>query len=264
MKRRNSVVLLAVLGASLAQAATRLTVMVVDTKTGKFVTDLKAEEFSVMNGKTEMRVESTQLNSGPIDVALLLDTSLVGEAVRPLAADLIAQLGAKEEMAVISFHSSADLIQDFTGSKDLLMRAVAGVKYGNEPKVLDALYATMNGGFEYAVNRRIALVLTAGLEGDSRMEEKDVIRLAQQSGVSIVPVYVSGEEQSMFENLARQTAGVSFHLRDLKVKQPGSIIFDAIRQNYAIMLAGDLESADKLKVTVRRPGKFFVSALPQE
>ena len=48
---------------------------------------------------------------------LLLDTSLVGGMVQPVAENLIAQIQPKEQMAVVSFHSSADLIQDFTSSQ---------------------------------------------------------------------------------------------------------------------------------------------------
>ena len=56
---------------------------------------------------------------------LLLDTSLMGQMVQPVAESLIRQLQPKEQMAVVAYHSSADLIQDFTSSRQLLSRAVA-------------------------------------------------------------------------------------------------------------------------------------------
>ncbi len=250
-----------------ALAATRITVGVIEPKTGKFVTGLKAEDFTVFDDKTPRKVESAEIETGPLDVLLLLDTSLVGAAVQPVAASLIGQLQDKDDMAVISVHSSADIVQEFTSSKELLSRAVQQVKYGNTPRLLDGLYAAIDGGFESAVYRKVVLLLTTGFEGNSRVEEKDVIRLARKNAVSIIPVYLSGSEKSMFEKLARQTGGVVFNLNQLRkegVNPPGARIFESLRQYYTVTVSGNLSLGEKLRVEVRSPQKLFVSALPQE
>src|SRR5262245_4656596 len=122
--------------ASSLLAVNRLSVTVVDAKSGKPLTDLKAEDFAVYEDKLVRKVEAAEFKTEPVDVMFLLDTSLVGATVRPLADDLIAQLAPKEQMAIVSFHSSADLIQDFTSSKQLLGRSINSVTYGNSPRVL--------------------------------------------------------------------------------------------------------------------------------
>ncbi len=248
-------------------ASTKVLVTVVEQKSGSPVTGLKAEDFTVLDDKTPRQVESAEYTSAILDVVLLLDTSLVGPMVQPLAEDLIAQLQPKEQMAVVSFHSSADLIQDFTSSKDLLQRAVRQVKYGNEPHVLDALYATVDGGFQNSTFRRVILLATAGLEGSSRVRESEVVRLARRNGVSIFVVYVVGYERSMFEMLARETGGASFRLKDMKkasVEPPGPRIFDVLRAHYTLTLAGNLSLGEKVKVEIKRPEKLFASVLPLE
>ena len=110
----------------------------------------------------------------------------------PLAGAFVNDLGEKEQMAIVSYHDSADLIQDFTSSKQLLFQALNQVKYGNNPRVLDALYAAIDGGFTSSAGRRIIVVLSAGIEGFSRVTEAEVLRLAREKGVSIFPVYVIG------------------------------------------------------------------------
>src|SRR5690349_14200423 len=105
--------------------ATRILVTVVDPKSGVVVPNLNAADFSVLDDKTPRAVEGAEFTHATLlDIMMLMDTSLVGEMVRPVATNLIAQLEAKEQMALVAFHSSADLLQDFTSSKQLLSRAV--------------------------------------------------------------------------------------------------------------------------------------------
>lgn len=250
-----------------ARPATKLLVTVVEQKSGKPVSDLKAEDFKVLDDRTPRRVEAAEFSQGQMDVMLLLDTSLLGEMVQPLADNLILQLQPKEQMAIVSFHSSADLVQDFTSSRELLRRSIAGIKYGNTPKVLDALYAAVDGGFQGSSFRRVLVLVTTGVEGYSRVSEREVIRLAQRNGVSIYPAYMMGYERSMFESLARQTGGASFNVRDMRKSMdgpPGARIFEVMRSHYTLTLSGNLSLGDKLKIEVARPGKLLVSVLALE
>jgi VWFA-related protein len=257
-------VLLAVLPAA---AQTKLLLTVVDKKTGEPVTDLKASEIAVFADKTPRRVEGCEYAAGLIDVMLLLDTSLIGEMVQPFAGDLISQLAPKEQMAIVSFHSSADLIQDFTSSKQLLMRAVEEVKYGNSPHVLDAIYAAANEGFEHSSFRRVVLLLTTGVDAPSRVKEREVVRLCRRNGVSIYPVYMLGYGRSLFEKLAEQTGGAPFNIRELSKNvsgSPAARIFEVVRGRYTLTLSGNLSLGEKVKVEVKRRRKMLVSYLPLE
>ncbi len=253
-----------------AAASTRIVVTVVEPKSGKPVLGLQADDFSVLEDKSPKRVEKAEFVTPAVDVMLLLDTSLAGPAVAPLAANLIAQLGPKEQMALVAFHSSADLIQDFTSSRELLSRALGGVKFGNTPHVLDAVYAAIDSGFGNSGFRRAIVLLTAGIEGDSRVRERDVVGLARRNGVSIFPVYVAGRERAMFELLARQTGGASFNMRDMQkasgkeaAAQPGPAIFEVLRAHYLLTVPGNLSLGEKIRVEVKRTDKLFVSALPE-
>ena len=248
-------------------ASTKVLVTVVEQKSGRPVADLKAQDFTLIEDKSARQVESAEYGNSILDVVLLLDTSLVGPMVQPMAENFITQLQPKEQMAVVSFHSSADLIQDFTSSKEILRRSVAQVKYGNTPRVLDGLYATIEGGFQNSSFRRVILMLTAGMEGSSRVNEKEVIRLARRNGVSIFIVYVIGYERSMFETLARSTGGASFNLKDMKKTSdslPGPRIFEVLRSHYTLTVAGNLSLGEKVKVEIKRPERLFASVLPLE
>jgi len=196
-----------------------------------------------------------------------MDTSLMGAMVQPMAENLIAQLQPKDQMAVVSVHSSADMIQDFTSSHELLIRSVSQVKYGNTPKLLDGLYATLDGGFQHTTFRRVVILLTAGVEGNSRLNENEVIRLARRNGVSIFVVYVIGFEKYLFDLLAKQTGGTSYNLKDMRKSTegpPGPVIFEGLRSYYTLTVSGDQAFGEKIKVEVKRPEKVWTSALPVE
>ena len=258
--------LLALLFAALpVLSSTKILVTVIEKKSGKPVLGLKSGDFTVLNDGAPRSVEAAEYSAGLMDVMLLLDTSLLGGIVQPVAENLVAQLEPKEQMAVVAFHSAADLIQDFTSSQELIRRAIGSVKYGNTPRLLDALFAVINDGFENATFRRVIILLTAGLEGPSRVSEREVLRLARRSGVSIYPVYVAGQERGLFEKLAGQTGGASFSLGDMRKASkdpPGPRIFEVVRSHYTLTVSGNLALGDRVKVEVKRPEKLLVSGLP--
>jgi VWFA-related protein len=258
--------LLALFLASLSGlAATKVIVTVVEQKTAKPVSGLQAADFSVLDDKTPKRVESVEPLSGPVDVMLLVDSSLVGPSVQPLAADLIDQLAEKQQMALVAFDASVNLIQDFTSSRDTLKRALSNVKFGNSPYLLDALFAAIEGGFHASTFRRAIVLLTSGFEGPSRMQERDVVRLARRNGVSIFPVYLVGAARGLLENLARQTGGATFNLGNMSRDRsgpPARRIFNVLGAGYTLSLTGNLSLGEKVKVEVKRPEKLQVSALP--
>jgi len=227
-----------------AVAQTRLLVSAVDARTSRPIKNLQASEVIVTDDKTNRPVVELKPASGPADVMLLLDTGLAGPLVQPLAYDLIDQLDDPEQMTLVGYADSAELIEDFTSSKDRLKQAVAKVRYGNQPKVLDALAAAIGDGFEHATYRRAILLLTAGYEGRSATEERAVVKLARKGGVSIFPIYVMGVKRGLFEELARQTGGATFNLKDMARDATGKAaarIFDVVRNPYMVTLRGTAE-----------------------
>jgi hypothetical protein len=253
---------------SAAAQEIKLIATVVDQKTGEPVADLAARNFSVVDGKTPLRVDQAVFKTTSIDVMLLIDSSLVGEVVGSLAGAFVNELGEKEQMAIVSYHDSADLIQDFTSSKQLLFQSLNQIKYGNNPRVLDALYAAIEGGFTSSAGRRVAVVLSAGVEGNSRVTEAEVLRLARQRAVSIFPVYVLGVERGMFRRLSDNSGGADFASGKLKLKpaELSKLVFSVLRSHYELLVSGVSQTGDRVQVKIeeepKSKRKLRASALP--
>ncbi|MDR3717307.1 MAG: hypothetical protein P4K98_00795 [Bryobacteraceae bacterium] len=253
-----------------ALAQTRILMSAVEAKTGKPVHDLQASEIVITDEKVTRVVTGLTTPKETVDVMLLLDTGLAGPLVQQLGYDLIDQLAEPEAMAVVSYDDTAQLIQDFTSSRTLLKQSISKVRYGNQPKVLDALVAAIGDGFEHATYRRVILLLTAGYEGRSVTPERDVVTIARKNRVSIFPIYISGHMHGLFESLARQTGGATFDLMSMakdatrQSPKPAPLIFDAVRNPYLATIRGNGNLSERMKIEARRPEKIFLSALPVE
>lgn len=258
-------------GVVVAEAQDRkLMVTVYDGKTGEPIDGLRAANFNIVDDKVRLRVTGAVARTSLVDVMLLVDTSLLGQMVRPLGVAFVNSLGDKEQMAIVSFHDSADLIQDFTASRELLHRALEQVSYGNNPHVLDALYAAIDGGFQGMAGRRVIVLLSSGVEGRSRVSEGEILRLARQRGVSIFPVYVMGAERGMFRRLAAHSGGAYFAAKRLKLdpKPLSERVYSVLRGYYEVSIADAFTLGDRVKATIeglpKSKRKMRVSILPLE
>ena len=231
---------------------------------------LGAESFSIKDGSTPLRVDTVREPRGPVDILMLVDTSLVGEVVRPIAEALIEKLPEVETMAIVGFDEGAELLQDFTSGKQLLRKALDTVEYGNVPRVHDALFASIDSGFELSANRRAIVLLSGGAVAGSRTSETQVVERARAKRVSIYSVFVRNDARSLLRRFALRTGGAIFPARQLKL-DPGGLaerVLEAIRNPYELGVSGVYSLGDRIAVTVSEAGrsktKLTASALPLE
>lgn len=238
-------------------------IVTVSNQFGFPITGLKAEDFTVSVDKVVRSVQAARYQTDSlVDVVLLLDTSEVGARVRGeiehVARLFIDRLAEKEQMAIVGYASSADLVQDFTSSKALLKRAAAGLKYGNRPALLDSIYAVVDGAFERAAGRRVLVVIGSGLDWRNRVERKEVLQVARRNAVSIFAISFAGGGD--LEKLAEETAGDFYRGKELRqIQQVVENIMAAFRGHYELALPGPALDTGKLKVEVRGVDKARVS-----
>lgn len=262
-----------VLAAGLAAACgaaqqSRIISTVVDERTAETITDLPADRFLVKDGTTELRVLAAQQPATPVDIIALVDSSIVGDLVRPLAEALVTELGGGGQMALAQFDEGATLLQDFTSDKNLLHRALASIEYGNLPRLNDALYAVVDGGFGRGSNRKAIIALSGGVTAASRTPEGDVLQAARYASVSIYTVFARNDARGYLRRLALRTGGAPFAARRLRL-QPRELaakILKAVHHPYWLSAEGVFALGDQVSITVRQTAgskaKLTASALP--
>ncbi len=254
--------LAAAFASSLCAQQVALRVTAFDEKTGETVGGLASEHFTVIDNKRALRVESAKPAQGPVDVLLLVDASFVGEIVRPFVPAFIDRLEAGEQMALVSYRDSADLEQDFTADKPLLRRAAADVRYGNAPRIADAVFASLDSGFENSAGRRVVILLSAGVEGRSRSAQADVLSLAREKGVSIYAVFVNTTDRGLLRNLAMRSGGAYFHAKRFQSDPQAlsRLVFAAARGQYELTVSGARLLSRRVAVKVTRKSKRKLAA----
>ena len=136
--------------------------------------------------------------------------------------------------------------------------------------MLDALFATLDGGFENSTARRVVILLSAGVEGNSRTPEGEIHRLTRAKHVSLYPVFVIGAERGMFQRLADQSGGAFFAARKLKLdpRPLAERVYSVARGQYELEVSGVYTLGNRVEVMVqglpKTDGKIRATALVVE
>jgi VWFA-related protein len=232
-------------------------VFTVVDKDGKFVRDLKQDQFRVLDNKLPPRqmMNFAAQTDLPLHVGLLIDASnsirdrfqfekdaaseFLYEIVRPKA----------DRAFVLAFDETWDVTQDFTGDVDKLRTGVKVIKAGGGTAMWDSIYFAcrdklMKEPSTGAVRRAIILI-SDGEDNLSRVYRDEAIDMAQRAEVivytistSLVERHTKGDDD--LRKLADATGGRAFFPVKLDdVVAAFSDIQEELRSQYMISYRPD-------------------------
>ncbi|MGH9803433.1 MAG: VWA domain-containing protein [Blastocatellia bacterium] len=136
--------------------------------TGQFVTNLKAEDFAILEDGIAQPITSFTLKRLPVHVVLLIDTSSSVtrelEDFKAAALNFIAQLDPEDKICLIRFDDKVELVQDWTSNRNTLKRAMNRLGTGMFTKFNDALYLAAKEQLGKVTGRKAVIVLTDGID----------------------------------------------------------------------------------------------------
>jgi len=159
---------------------------------GQFVTDLKAEDFTIFEDGTQQPITSFALKRMPVHVVLLIDTSSSVtrelEDFKEAAWRFISRLDADDKVCLIRFDDVVELVQDWTVSRNALKRALNRLQTGMFTKFNEALYLAAHEQLGKVKGRKAIIVLTDGIDSNrgSVSQERAFRTLVEEEA----PVYV--------------------------------------------------------------------------
>jgi VWFA-related protein len=102
--------------------------LVLQKKTARVVGDLKETDFVILEDGTKQQITHFSQDSLPLSVLLLIDRGgcidPFGNEVRQAANEALARLKETDEVAVMTYHDDAELLQEFTRDRSEIAHAL--------------------------------------------------------------------------------------------------------------------------------------------
>jgi Ca-activated chloride channel family protein len=230
-----------------------LTVTVTDAS-GKYVTGLADSDFTVVEDGVQQPLSFFANDHIPLDVALVLDTSSSMRADLPLvqsaAIGLVRTLRDTDRGAVVEVKNTAGIPQPFTTDRGQIERAIVGLSASGSTALFDGVYVVLKE-FErqrlanQEVRRQVLVLLSDGMDTQSRLGFDDVMDAARRADVNIYVIALTGKAALMpriekdsetlraeynMGAIARESGGRTFFPKSAR-ELPG--IYTAIAQELA-------------------------------
>jgi Ca-activated chloride channel homolog len=236
-------------------------------KKGKFVTNLKKEDFRVLEDERNQTVTNFSSETDlPLTIALIIDTSgsirdklrFEQEAATEFFYSTLQR--GKDKALIISFDSGVDLIQDYTDNPEKLADSVRKIRAGGGTSLYDAIYLAVTQKLADQDGRRVVILITDGDDNSSRVSLTETLEAAQKNNVTIYAIstnstaYFGSKEQERGDKTLRkfadETGGKPFF--PLKIQDLANSfldIHDELRSQYQI---GYRPSNGRMDGTFRR------------
>jgi Ca-activated chloride channel family protein len=234
----------------------------VSDKKGHFVTDLKQNEFDVIENKKPQNILSFQGESElPLRLAVLIDTSnSIRERFKfqqEAATNFIdtAVRHGKDLAMLVSFDTSAELVSELTDDTEKLNRAIRNLRPGGGTALYDAIYFTaqkLSKEQPPEEFRRAIVVLSDGDDNQSRWTRDQALEMAQKADVVIYTISTNstGLEASgdkVLRYFAQETGGQTFTpFKVSDLDQSFENIANELRHQYIIVYRPEPFKADGL------------------
>jgi VWFA-related protein len=227
-------------------------ITVTDIK-GKFVTDLKEEDFKIYDeGKLQKISYFSRERNQPVVVGFLLDLSNASklhwknyqDSAIELALALIPDDDKRFSGYLITYGNEAELAVNTTGDASKITDKISKLKPGGGAALYDAIYTACTSRSlvkgEPLEPRRVIVVIGDGHDNASKKTLDEVVEIAQRNlvtiyGVSTVAFGFSAVGEKNLTRLAEETGGrVEYPLQGLYKDISGYLSTPSDEGNYAI------------------------------
>jgi Ca-activated chloride channel family protein len=223
---------------------------------GKYVDNLKAENFTVMEGGVEQKVSffshDTQAN---LSIGVLIDTSgsmrhKLQQALQTVREVSLA-LGPQDEMFVITFSDDVDIRQKFTKNPQDIQRTLTGIRSGGETAVYDALDVGMKEMQRAKNGKRILLLVSDGYDTRSKINMDQALDRLKRSQLQLYAIGIDDDDNDplvlrqpryhvylfMLGELTGASGGQTFRMytgRSYALDSIAAIILEEVHQQYTL------------------------------
>ena len=160
---------------------------------GKYIPDLRKEDFRVWEDGVEQRVAYFASTEKPFTVALLIDTSgstrFKLEEIQYAAIAFVDQLRADDRVMVVSFSDKIRVLAQPTSDRNVLRNAIRQTEPGSGTRLYDAVDQIINQQLNRIEGRKAIVLFTDGVDTTSKHATyESTVRDAEELDALIYPV----------------------------------------------------------------------------
>ena len=258
-------------------ADTRLVVChttVVD-KSGKLVTNLKQDAFTVAENDVKQDILLFKREDIPVSMGLIIDNSgsmrSKRSSVEAAALALVKDSNPEDEVFIVNFNDDAYIDnpnnKDFLTDIDQMREALTRIDSRGGTAMRDAIAKSIEWLKKAHKEKKVLVVVTDGVDNASSINLEDLVREARQSETLIYSVGLLADEEKrsassakrQLNALAEATGGLTYYPKDVSEVEPiAHQVARDIRSQYTIGYKPTNEALDgtyrRIKVTVKASG----------
>lgn len=270
-----------------------------------FVTGLPRERFEVIVDKQPARIVDFSNDDSPLSIGIVLDLSIsmsriVDKDSSETKLKLLQQSLRKfleasnksNDYFLMTFNVKRQLMTDWTSDTSLIIEKLNGMKTTGNTAFFDACHDAINELQKGRHRKRALLVISDGIDTDSKNSRSDVLKLLKETGILLysidfeerininVPYWSEGA--GILWELAGISGGMAYTAKSIKTQRDTDEIFEEmaaeLRHQYTIGIEpqnGDgkfhkvkvklnipADAAPELKKLIVRARPGFISPAP--
>lgn len=177
---------------------------------GRFVSDLKQENFRVFEDKVEQKLSVFKREDVPVSVGLVIDNSgsmrEKRERVNTAALTFVKTSNPHDEVFVVNFNDDyyLDLDKDFTSDINEMKEALERIDSRGSTALYDALIGSLDHLKKGHRDKKVLLAVTDGEDNASRKNLEVTVQEAHKSDALIYAVGLLSQESKRASKRARQ------------------------------------------------------------
>jgi Ca-activated chloride channel family protein len=235
----------------------------VTDRDGQPITGLTAADFQVAEDRTPQTITTFAAGEFPLSITIALDRSfsMAGERLslsKKAARSFIAALRPSDEVMVLAVGGEIETITPPVSARDAAATPWESIEPWGSTPLFDATVQALDA-IQTRTGRRALVIISDGIDRDSRASATDLIAHARESNVLIYPVAIGRTRPAVFAELANVTGGRTFFIEDPKrLEAQLSVLARELRFQYLLGYtpsrpASGARQWRALDVTVSRP-----------
>ena len=179
-------------------------------KGGKFVDDLKQENFRVFEENAEQKLSIFRNEDVPVSMGLVIDNSGSMKEkrarVNEAALTLVQASNPQDEAFVVNFNDDffLDLDKDFTNSIPELKEALERIDARGSTALYDAIIGSLDHLKKASKDKRVLLVVTDGDDNTSRNSLEKTLKELQKTSTVVYTIGLLGKDSGEEKRQAKK------------------------------------------------------------